>query len=95
MGQMACQLPALADAETPQRAALPGVDQRPGPLASAPADQLLVFLGEPPPCAEQGAFHDGPRHAQAITDLAVGETLELAEDEDAVVEIRNATERGT
>src|ERR1700733_7819320 len=88
------QLTRLAHPETPERAALPGIDHRAGALAAAAADQLLILLGQTAPGAEQGALDDRPRHSQLLADLEVGETLELAQDEDPMVDIRHPPKRG-
>src|SRR5437763_15916094 len=91
--QMSRQLTAFPDPQPPDRPPLPSSDERARPLAAAPADQLLILLGQPAPRAEQRALDDRLRHPQARADFTVGQALELPQDQDAVVKLRYAPER--
>ena len=90
--EVAGEPPALAQAQPEQRLRLAGRDQRLHVLATPPADELVVLLAEPAPGAEQGALDDRARHAESVADLAVGEPLELAHDDDSVVALGEAAE---
>jgi hypothetical protein len=60
--EMPRQLARLPYPEPAQGVAFPGVDDLAGVLAPPAADQLLVFVGEPAACPEQGALDDRSRH---------------------------------
>src|SRR3712207_3191604 len=51
-----------------------------------------VLLLEPPACPEEGALDRRAGHAHLRRDLAVGEALELAQHEDAVMVLRELGE---
>ena len=91
--QVPRQLARLAHPEAAELATLPRVDHRAGALAASPADQLRVLLGQTAPGAEQRALDNRPGHAQPLPDLAVGEALELAQDEHPAMDVRHAAER--
>ena len=64
--------------------------------AARAADELLVLLGQAPARAEQRRLDRRARHPQPRADLAIGQALELAHDEDLVMGLRSGrrTRRG-
>jgi hypothetical protein len=91
--EMPAELAASTDAERAQRSRLAIIYQSTNPRAALSADELVVFLAEAPPGAEQGALDDLSRHAHSPADLVVGEAVELTQDEYAVMAFRETTER--
>ena len=95
MGEVTDELPAFADPERGQRSFVARVDQRLDPSTAAAARELLVLLAQTATGAKQGALDHRPAHPEPPADLAVGESLELAEDEHAVVALHQPAEGST
>jgi hypothetical protein len=68
-----------------------GIDHRVDLPAPAPARDLVVFGAEPAARAEQGALHHRPCHPHAPADLLIRETFQLAQDDDLVVALAQAS----
>ena len=62
-------------------------------LAAGAGDDVVVLLGQAPARAEERGLHGRPAHAHPAADLRVAQALELAQDEDLVVGLRQAAER--
>ncbi len=77
----------------PRRPLDGGRDDRLDAQAALAGGELVVLLGQPPAGAEERALDGRAAHAHPLADLAVGEALELAQDEDLVVGVRQAAER--
>jgi hypothetical protein len=65
-----------------------GGDDRLDALAALAADELVIFHSEALARAKQRALHDRSRHPEALADLVVRESLELAHHQDLVVVLR-------
>ena len=81
------------ESRTPTAPAPRGRDDRLDAQAARAGDELVVLLGQALARPEQGALDGRARQAEAVADLAVGKTLELAQDEDLVMHVRQAAER--
>src|SRR5579884_196146 len=83
---------AVSQAQLARGPVAPRVEHRPHVLATPAAREIVELLRQPSTGAEQGALDDHLRHPELIADLAVGEALELAQDDDLVVAVREAAE---
>ena len=77
----------------PRRGAGGRGDDRLDAHAARAGDEVVVLLGQAPARAEERALDGRAAHAHPVADLAVGEALELAQDEDLVVRVGQAAER--
>ena len=90
VGDVARQAARVARAETAARG---GRDDRLDPQAALAGGELVVLLREPAAGAEERALDGGAAHAHPLADLAIGEALELAQDEDLVMGLGEPAER--
>ena len=92
MSYVAGKAPALAQAEGIHRCLAAGVDYRVDLLASAAGRNFVVLLAEPAACTEQCALDHGHGHSGLSGDFRIREALQLAQDHDLVLPLREAAE---
>src|SRR5437763_6036936 len=93
MRKMADELPPLANPQRRQLLRGTRLDQRLDARASPPGGQLLVLLAQPATGTEQSALNHRASHSEPLADLAVGEALELAQNQHAVMVLGQSPER--
>jgi hypothetical protein len=93
MGDVSRETAALPGAQSADRLLPALIDHRLHLLATAATRDLLVLGAQAAARPEERALHHGPRHPQPLADLRIGQTFELAQDDDLVVGLGQSSER--
>jgi hypothetical protein len=92
VGHMPGNSPSLPNPERPDRLLATSIDHGVYLLAPAATRDFLILDPESAASAEERALHHRPGHSHPLPDLGVGETFQLAENDDLVMALAQPPE---